>query len=177
MSTDALHLGGELDRSSDGADFDSRSGFRAAVLSLLSEAAKADSPGVREMVWCDADFADWPLGERDTVEALTRWAAQHRRLTLLAIGFGRLEASAPRFVAWRRTWSHIVECRELPDVQAHEVPGHLLLKGRAVLYRLDPARQRGVVRRDAPALARADESVRDWLGQSVPGWPVYTLGL
>jgi hypothetical protein len=52
--------------------FQSREGFRAAVLTLLDEAGSDARPGVREMVWCDADFADWPLGDRLTVERLTR---------------------------------------------------------------------------------------------------------
>ncbi len=157
--------------------FDSRTGFRQAVASLLEEAGSDAKPGVREMVWCDADFADWPLGERDVMAHLTRWAAQHRRLVIMALGFARLEAQAPRFVAWRRTWSHIVECRELPDLQAHELPGMLLLRQHAVLHRLDPVRHRGHVKRDAPALAYAEEAVKDWSARSVAGWPVYTLGL
>jgi hypothetical protein len=96
---------------------------------------------------------------------------------MLALSFSRVEAQAPRFVAWRKTWSHIVDCRELPDLQAHELPGLLLLRQYAVLQRLDPVRHRGHVKRDAPALARAEEAVKDWSARAVPGWPVYTLGL
>ncbi|MBY0466308.1 MAG: hypothetical protein K2W33_15325, partial [Burkholderiales bacterium] len=64
--------------------------------------------------WADADFADWPLGERATVAALNEWAGSGRRLYLLARDFKRLQAHQPRFVTWRRTWDHLIEARACP---------------------------------------------------------------
>ena len=64
-----------------------------AIRAALADAARA---GCREIVLCDADFADWPLGERAVVESLTRWALRGRRLTLFAAGFEDAARSAIR---------------------------------------------------------------------------------
>ena len=63
-----------------------RGEFHAALRLAFTEAA---SVGCRELWLCDADFADWPLGERVVIEHLAQWAASRRRLTLLARGSGR----------------------------------------------------------------------------------------
>ena len=67
--------------------------------------------GAREVWLCDEDFADWPLGERAIVELLTQWAGSSRKLTLIARNFDEVARRHPRWVAWRRDWSHIVSCR------------------------------------------------------------------
>lgn len=170
-------LGGAVPTPLQAQSFASRGEFEALIRALVQHAGAKDGPGVREMIWADADFADWPLGERAFVEALTQWAAQHRRLVMLACSFDWVQTNAPRFVVWRRTWSHIVECRELPELQPGELPGALLLGGQAVLRRLDPVRHRGVLSVDAASLTRSTEECRELMARSVPGWPAHLLGL
>lgn len=47
---------------------------RLAFADLVRQSiAVADAQGWREWWWCDADFADWPLGERAVIESLERW--------------------------------------------------------------------------------------------------------
>ncbi len=78
----------------------SRSEFHIALREAFAEAA---STGCRELLLCDSNFTDWPLGERAVVEQLAQWAASHRRLTLLAEDFAELARRHPRWVEWRQT--------------------------------------------------------------------------
>ena len=40
--------------------------------------------GWREIIVCDPDFGDWPLGERAMIEALNDWSMTGRKFTMLA---------------------------------------------------------------------------------------------
>lgn len=51
--------------------FIGRESFRAILRQALAEAAQ---DGWREVIVCDASFQDWPLGEREVVQALDTWA-------------------------------------------------------------------------------------------------------
>jgi hypothetical protein len=97
--------------------FDGREAFDGIVRAALSSAARQ---GWRELVFSDPDFADWPLGERDSIEALQAWSASGRRFILLAQRFDVVERTHARFVPWRRMWDHIVECRATAQRPATE---------------------------------------------------------
>ena len=88
--------------------FAGRVDFQQLVRDALARAAQE---GWRELILCDPDFADWPLGERAVAESLAAWSATGRRCTLMACRFDDLAVRHARFVSWRRTWTHIIEAR------------------------------------------------------------------
>lgn len=117
-----------------------RSEFVLALRSALGEAARA---GSRELWWCDENFAEWPIGEREVVEQLAQWASSNRRLTVVARGFDEVARRHPRWVEWRRNWSHIVSCRANIEIATGEFPTLLLAAGTVSLRLSDAVRHRG----------------------------------
>ena len=151
-----------------------RGACRDAIRATLAEAARA---GCRELFLCDVDYADWPLGERAVIDSLTRWAYGHRRLTLFAVGFETLSQRHPRWLEWRRRWSHVVECRALEETEPGRVPSLLLAPGVATLRIFDTVHWRGSL-----SLAEADanpcrEKVAALMQRSVESFPATALGL
>src|SRR5205814_697130 len=88
--------------------FAGRAAFQQLVRDALACAAREGWP---EIILCDATFEDWPLGERAVAQALQDWSATGRRCTLLAQHYDGVVRRHARFVAWRKTWSHIIEAR------------------------------------------------------------------
>jgi len=153
---------------------DSRTGFHAAVRALLAEAAAV---GCREIVIADRDFADWPLGDPEVIASLGAWAIAHRRLTVLATSFDEVVRRHARWVAWRRTYSHVVDCRVNDELEQGGMPTMLLARGLAGLRLSDPDHYRGRVSRDAGDLLRWGEAVDAVAQRSVESFPATTLGL
>ena len=61
-----------------------REAFRQAVRDAIAHAAAAPAQ-FSQLIFCDPDFADWPLGERAVADALQAWALRgHGQLLLLA---------------------------------------------------------------------------------------------
>ena len=118
----------------------SRGEFQSALREALNEAAVAGSP---ELWLSDPHFADWPLGERAVVETLTRWAQSNRRLTMLAATYDEVARRHPRWVAWRRDWSHIVSCRTNHELEAADVPTLLCAPGTVSVRLSDALHHRG----------------------------------
>lgn len=154
--------------------FIGRDTFRELVRTALGEAARR---GWRELLLADADFADWPLGERAVVEALTAWALSGgQRLTLLARRYDAVVRTQPRFVVWRRQWSHKIEARGLPGVDAQDVPCILWTPG-WVLQRQDMLRSRGFTGSEPERRRLLREALDGWLARSSTAFPADTLGL
>lgn len=152
----------------------SRKEFHEAIRASLEQAADS---GASEICLVDADFEDWPLNERAVVETLARWAASRRRLLLFAHSFEALPRTAPRFTEWRRQWSHIVQCRSDPDLEAQQVPTLLLVPDELALRLMDPVRYRGTLSGRATDLVEAREAIDALLQRSVEAFPPTTLGL
>ena len=152
----------------------SRGEFHAAVLQALTLAADA---GSRELWLCDASFADWPLGERAVVEALARWAASNRRVTLLAGSFDEVARRHPRWVQWRRHWSHIVSCRINLELPGLEWPSLLCASGSVSVRLIDPVHHRGRISRDRADELRCREQFDAVLQRSEEAFPATTTGL
>lgn len=155
--------------------FAGREQFAHRVRLALTHAAAA---GWRELVLSDASFADWPLGERAVVEALTQWALQGRtqRLTLLACHYDSVVRQHPLFVRWRVQWSHKVEARLLKGTDPDELPSALWTPAWA-LQRLEPRRFGGIC---GPELERRQllrQHLDEWFQRSTPGFAATTLGL
>ena len=93
--------------------------FQALVRRVMAQAVQREWS---RLVLCDPDFEAWPLGESQLVADLMAWSRRGREVVLLAHRFDAVQARHARFVTWRKTWSHIVECcvvattdRELPQ--------------------------------------------------------------
>ena len=106
----------------------SRGEFHAALHRAFADAA---SIGCRELWLCDPDFSDWPLGDRSVVEQLRQWAGSQRRITLLAGTFDEVVRRHPRWIEWRRQWSHVVHCRVNSEIGTAQLPTVLLAPGPA----------------------------------------------
>lgn len=154
--------------------FEGREAFRTLVRAALARAAEE---GWRELVCSDADFADWPLGERAVIDVLDRWARRGRRLTLLAGHYDAVVRLHPRLVQWRVRWDHLVTARKARVVNASDVSS-VLWSPRWVLQRLDPARCNGVAGSEPDRLVLQREVLSEWLERkSSPGFAASVLGL
>jgi hypothetical protein len=152
----------------------SRNEFHAALRNAFDEIA---TKGCREVWISDADFADWPLGDAQVIESLTRWAQNHRRLTVLAQHFDEVVRRHARWIEWRRQWSHIVECRANTELEAAQVPTMLLAPGVLVLRLVDNVHHRGSLSHDAADMVRSRDALDAVLQRSAETFPVTTLGL
>ena len=154
--------------------FSGREAFQQLVRDATAAAARE---GWREIVISDADFHDWPLGERAVVDALQAWAQGGRRFTMLACRYDEVVRRHARFVRWRATWDHIITCRRSPAADALDIPS-ALWSSQWAMQRLDPPRCAGVMGLQADRRVLLRESLHEWLrSKSAPGFPSTTLGL
>jgi hypothetical protein len=151
-----------------------RSGFHDALRGAFAEVAGA---ACREIWLCDEDFADWPLGERAIVEQLTQWAASSRRLTLLARSFDEVARRHPRWVAWRRDWSHIVSCRTNTELAVGEFPTIFWGFGTLSVRLSDVVHHRGRISHAKAEELRCKEQIDAVSQRSEEAFPATTTGL
>lgn len=154
--------------------FAGRTAFHDAVRRLLADAARL---GWRELCWCDPDFADWPLDDAAVLASLSAWLRPYRRLTVVAAGYDDIVRRHPRWVAWRRLWSHSVVCRQADDDIAADLPTLLVAPGAAALRLLDRARHRGTVSTAGPDVAQTKIEFVSFLRHSADAFGATTLGL
>ena len=128
------------------------------------------------MVWSDVDFRDWPLCERQVVDALQDWSHKGRMLRVLARRFDYFPQLHPRFVAWRRQWDHIIDCRVCAPIPGLELPSALWTPDYAVL-RLDTERSTGWTGDERQRLAQIHAEQAECAKHSTPGFAATTLGL
>ena len=148
--------------------------FHDALREAFAEMAEA---GCREAWMLDEDFADWPLNERALVDTLTRWAAPHRKLVVVARHYDEVVRRHPRWVDWRRQWSHVVECRAFDEPPPRPLPTLLLADERVAVHLVDPSRHRGALSREPADLLRHRECIDAVLQRSVESFGASVLGL
>ncbi len=153
--------------------FSGRTEF-ADLIRLAFQAAA--SQGWREIIICDASFEDWPLGERMVTSALTDWSRTGRKLTMMAKSYDALTRRHPRFVTWRQTWSHIVECRSIASGPTENLPSAMWTTS-WVFERLDMARSVGYCGHEPSRRVALQESLNERVLKSVPAFAATTLGL
>lgn len=153
--------------------FSGRDGFTGLVRQALEVAARQ---GWQEIILSDPDFHDWPLGERAVAQALNDWSRTGRKLTILARNYDEVLRRHARFVTWRRTWGHIVECRGSASANAEEIPS-ALWSPVWVFERLDLQRCAGVAGPEAARRVALRERLNERLLKSAPAFPATTLGL
>ena len=138
--------------------------------------ALAAEQGWREIIVCDANFEDWPLGERSVAQSLHDWAATGRKLTMLAQNYDEVVRRHARFVTWRRTWSHIIECRSSASVSASDLPS-AFWSPVWVFERMDLVRSTGVAGPEAARRLALRERLAEKLQRSSPAFAATTLGI
>lgn len=146
----------------------------AALIRLAFATAAAQ--GWREIIICDSTFEDWPLGERAVAQSLSDWSSSGRKLTMLAKNYDEVMRRHARFVAWRRTWSHIIECRDNSAISPDDMPSALWSPA-WVFQRLDSARSTGVSGAEAARRVALKERLNACLKLSSPAFAATTLGL
>ena len=153
--------------------FAGREIFQQLVRDTFSVAA---TEGWKEIIMADADFDDWPLRERAVVESLNAWSKSSRRLTMLAVRYDSLIRDQPRFVTWRKTWGHIIECRQCRNADPLDFPSAIWSRD-WVMQRLDLVRCTGVSGVQPDRRINMREMLDEKIKGSSPGFPASTLGL
>ena len=154
--------------------FEGREAFDARVMQFLQRAA---DEGWHEIIVGDADFVGWCWGSAAAVELLNRWARKGRLITVLACDFEALARRHPRWVQWRRTWDHRIQCRKYLTRDPATVPS-VLWSGHWVVQRLDPVQTVGVASSIRSVIVQQQEQLQEWIGKkSTPAFPASVLGL
>lgn len=153
--------------------FHGRTEFQQIVRDALARAAE---DGWREIIFSDATFEDWPLGERVVSEALQAWSKSGRRFVMMATRYDDVLRRHARFVTWRRTWGHIIDCWACPGADLTDFPSAIWSPAWA-LVRLDPQHSAGVHTTEPSRRLQLHESLMEWQRKSSPGFPATTLGL
>ena len=153
--------------------FSGRSEFAELIRQALAAAA---AQGWREIILSDPDFHDWPLGDRAVAQSLNDWSKGGRKLTMLARNYDAVLRQHARFVIWRRTWSHIVECRSSTQGPADTFPSALWSSG-WVLERLDVPRCVGVAGYEVERRIALKERLNEHILNASPAFPATVLGL
>ena len=169
----ALALALELEGPLPSGSFSGRTEFQNLIRAALARAAR---DGWREIIVTDANFEDWPLGERAVSESLQAWAGSGRKFVMLARSYDDVMRRHARFVTWRRTWAHVIECWRCPSGDALELPSAIWSPAWS-MRRLDIERCTGVCGGEADRRVLLRESIHEWLRKSSPGFPASTLGL
>lgn len=153
----------------------SRAAFQVAVRGVLTHAAER---GVRRMHWISPDFEGWPIDEPPLLDTLSDWARPRTvHMVWLSGDFEALRRRAPRLVAWRQRWSHVLQCMAPSDDVASELPSLLLADDKLLIKLMDPAHWRGRISCSAADIQAARELIDALLQRSFDTFPVTTLGI
>jgi hypothetical protein len=153
---------------------ESRSEFIALAREVLSALDKTSG---RDITLVDVDFSVWPLDDATVVEALTRWIQLPGRcLRLVGRRFDLLERGQPRFAAWRKPFSHAVQCMTPVDLEPSEMPAVLFLEA-GYLELLDRERWQARWTLDRRAWVLQRERIDALIQRCESAWPVTVLGL
>jgi hypothetical protein len=155
------------------ARFSGRREFQAALHAMFERAV---SEAWIEIIISDPDFSDWPLGERAMIQLLNDWAGHGRRLVMLASRYDEIINRHARFVAWRRTWDHIIECRQARSRDPAATPSALWGQG-AMLQRNDIDRCVGICSDNPERRLQLRQELDELLAESRPAFPASTIGL
>lgn len=138
--------------------------------------ACAASEGWKEIIVSDASFSDWPFRERVLEASLQAWARKGRRFVMLATRFDDLQRYQPRFVSWRQTWSHLIECRQCRHADPEDFPS-AIWSPTWMMQRHDLERSVFICDTHPSRKLALRQVLEEWMRQSSPGFPATSLGL
>jgi len=95
---------------------------------------------------------------------------------MLAKNYNQVVRKHARFVSWRRTWAHLVECRANAALSDNDMPS-ALWSPVWVFQTLDLARCTGVCGSEPARKVALKERLDECLKLSSPSFPATTLGL
>lgn len=153
--------------------FEGREAFQELIRHALATAAQE---GWREIILCDATFEEWPLGERAVAQSLQDWSQSGRKCILLARKWDDAIRRHARFVAWRKTWSHIIDARACAFADPLDLPSAIWSPA-WVMERRDLERSVGYCGPEPDRRLALRESLNEWLARSSPSFAAVTLGL
>ena len=153
--------------------FAGREAFEQLVRNAFVHAAR---DGWQEIILSDATFEDWPLRDRSVVESLHAWSKSGRRLVMLASSYDEVIRRHPRFVAWRKTWGHIIDCRVCRTTAPVDFPSALWSPAWA-MHRTDPLRSTGTCGADRDRQVQIKELLDEKIRNSSSGFASSVLGL
>lgn len=153
--------------------FEGREQFRQWLREGLQAAAQQ---GWNELTLADADFADWPLGERAVIADLQAWARPGRRCVVLASRYDEVQRRHARFVQWRTQWDHLIVCRACKGVEPQDFPS-VLWSPHWSLRRLDAVHCQGWAGSEAARRVQTQELLAESLRRSTPAFAASVLGL
>jgi hypothetical protein len=156
-----------------GGRFSGREGFEQLVRDALMRAAREGWP---EIILSDATFGDWPMRERSVVESLYAWSASGRHMTLVATRYDEVLRNHARFVSWRKTWGHVIDCRVCRAVAPADFPSAIWSRA-WFMHRLDPQHSAGICGYDRDRSVQLKEVLDERIRNSAPGFSASTLGL
>ncbi len=136
----------------------------------------AANDGWREIILSDRNFEDWPLGERAVSQSLHDWSRAGRKLTMLAKNYDEVIRRHARFVTWRRTWAHIIDCRSNTSMLADDFPSALWSPAWGC-QRLDLDRCTGISGTEPARRVLLRERLDECLRRSSAAFPATTLGI
>lgn len=149
----------------------------------LVRAAVAEAAATSSSLWLqDDDFAHWPIGERACVESFDQWVLSGRQVhaTLVALRWDGFVKAHPRWLRWRTTWVHKVDCLVFPEDQISSLEGFrptLVVKDRLLMQLLDAERGVGVWTRNPASLQAAWHQCDAISQRSLDSGVSTTLGL
>lgn len=150
-----------------------REEFTQLVRDALATAAREGWP---EIILSDATFEDWPLRERLVTESLHAWAKPGRHMVILAARYDEVIRYHPRFVQWRKTWGHLLDCRVGRGGAIADFPSAIWSQA-WFMHRLDPLGCVGVCGNDRGRQVSLKQSLDERIRESSPGLPATTVGL
>lgn len=153
--------------------FAGREAFEQRVRNAFIHAAREGWP---EIILSDATFEDWPLRERAVVESLQAWSKSGRHMTLLASRYDEVLRHHPRFVAWRKTWGHIIDCRVWRAVAPVDFPSAIWSPAWS-MHRVEPLHSVGTCGSERERRVQLKELLDEKIRNSAPGFASSTLGL
>lgn len=153
--------------------FTGRNAFQKLVGDAFIHAA---IEGWHEIVISDASFEDWPLRERPIVDALHAWARPGRKMIMLATSYDEVMRHYARFVSWRITWGHLIDCRVCRSVERVDFPSAIWSRD-WFMQRQDPVRSTGTCGHDRERSVQLRQALDERIRVSTPGFPASILGL
>jgi hypothetical protein len=154
---------------------DSQLAFQAAIRWGFETAA---ANGARRLIFCDPDFALWPLNDATWLQAMGSWLRlPQRRLDVLARDFDEVPRRFARFMTWRRDWTHVIHYWQAPEELATDLPRVLVSDGPVNVQLLDAEHWRGRAQVDSRAGHLLRERIDVVLQRSASSFAVNTLGL
>lgn len=151
-----------------------RADFLAAVPWVVQQTVAL---GARHITWVADSFEEWPLDDGAVLDALTPWLRlPQRRLVMLGRDFESIRGAHPRFMAWRKDWSHALEAWTPPE-EMGALPTLVLSDGPVTLQVMDTLQWRGRVSVEGRKAHLLREQVDAYLQRSERAFPVHHLGL